>query len=308
MAKRKGAPRLWTPTRACLERQQRGADRFTFLQDKYSTATSLNTRLEADYFDWCALNNSPPADPISLQGMINDMLAGPLRQGAKGLKLSTVREYCIKLKSIPQVKSCAFMRSKMKFISNIVATAAADEEIQHAVDIDHADCLRIFKCIPPGRTKAHLAMIALCGARAKDVSFLRPAQISIPVNLTTGMIHVQVRIAKNRKRAGKRVNLVLPPNWRFGLAPLGAVARSYLANQPPDSQSFLGTPVAILNAALASACAVAKVTCITTYSLRRLFVHEMIRLCKRDFEKVQRYTLHFCPDTLRANYDKWGGV
>ena len=296
-----GRPRLWKPRRTTGGRKLEGHTALEDLKKKYITTSNIGNRLKEDYENFCRANDLDLELPSSLELMVEDMLAGPLPGQSKGLKYSSIAEYLDKL----QYRLLPPLKRKCVELQHVVSVAAADDDIHHAVDISHAEACAVLRRIRNPKVKNHLLLMALVGCRSRDATWIRPSQVSLPRDHACNPIKVMIRIAKNRKRMGKRIQLVIPPKWRLPFLEFIPQLSRFLGSHDYDSQPFLGQKVGALNTALKMACSDARVKVFTTYSLRRLYVHEIIRLTKRNFSQAREYTLHFCEETIRSHYDLW---
>lgn len=291
-------PRLWVVQK--LERiaiEER--ERFLSQLHTYIKASGIRARLRQDWDLFLVLNNFD-ACPRALELFVADM--------ALALSESTVAEYTMKLSSLPALKLPA-MRGCWTLLTRLLNVRAADADTKRALNITHGECQSILKKIDwPYR--GALAAMALLGPRAADVVRLRRSQLDVPwlaaTASTRGVFYrAQIRVAKNRKRLGRRVNLYVPAEWRMPLQSEGNFLHKALREYRDEDRPFASCTTTSLNRAIARACIAVGLPRCTTYSFRRLFISEIIRHCKRDFAKVRTYTLHFAEETVRAYYDSW---
>ena len=288
-------PRLWRITR--LTNAEVDARRRFILELKnLISANNIRERLRMDWDLFLELNLLTPT-PQTLELFVADMCCS--------LKESTAAEYTSKLHSIPALKLTG-MRGCLTRLIRLLNIRAADADTRRALSITHAQCSLVLGTLPCLERGA-LTMMALIGPRAKDVSRLRQKQIDIPhvrANREKGVFYrAEIRIAKNRKKLGRRASLWVPAEWRCPLLRDANYLHRYLHQFGAEERPFASCTTRRLNDALSVACREAGQPRMTTYSFRRLFITEVIRRCNRDFAKVRNYTLHFAEDTIRAFYD-----
>lgn len=290
-----GRPRKWV-IRTLSRREIEDRERFVESLYKLLNASNIRERLRQDW-DLFLLRNELTPSPRSLELFVAD--------ACLALKESSASEYCDKMSSLPALKLPG-MRAVHWKLRKALRVRAADVDLRHALDIDHAMARKILSHLNDETIRSAISLMALMGPRCADIRRLRRRQLDIQKTQKKNTFHrVQVRMAKNRKSLGRRANLYVPVEWRIPLAPEAHRLSLWLETKEPEERPFEGVTTGRANAALARACDAAGVDRVTTYSFRRIFMTEVIRLCKRDFDKVLSYTLHFSKDTVRAFYDKW---
>lgn len=297
-----GRPRLWV-IRALSRREREARERFIEELRELIDNNHVRARLRADWDLFLALNGLVASVP-ALELFVADL--------AMALAPSTAAEYVAKLSSLPCMR-VAGLRSCHNLLVRLFNVRAADYEAKKAVSITHRQAITIVRKIPSPLLRAILSIMALMGPRAKDITHLRPSQLDVPTlclsrRYLKRYYRAQVRIAKNRKSLGKRAILYVPVEWRSPLRAMGNRLSRFLAGFPAkdrNTQIFRNCKTPTLNDALKKACDELKIPRVTTYSFRRLYVSEVIRLCGRNFSRVRQFTLHFSEDTIRAFYDKW---
>lgn len=179
--------------------------------------------------------------------------------------------------------------------------------------MDHQTAEKVIQAIADPAQRAAVAAILVLGPRAQDVTHLRPKQIDVthvplslrPTEAKKRYYRAQVRVAKNRKSLGKRINLYIPVDLRATVRPTANRLSRWLESVDPKEKVFARCGAGVLNKAIEIACLKVGTPKLTTYSFRRLFISEAIRYYKRDFVKVREVTLHFAEETLKAYYDRW---
>jgi integrase len=196
----------------------------------------------------------------------------------------------------------------------VLSAAASDEAIRHAIDINSATALTIWRRLD-GEGKAVIGLMLLTGLRCKDAQRLRLSQVELPERargrsrrstFSSKKIRVQVRVAKNRRNHKKRIILELPLAYRSQYYEVIDYLNEYLAGFEGSNTRPFTLGVSQLNLLLKQVDSRAeRKRKVTSYSFRRLYIHELIAILKRDFNKVCDYTLHFEPSTVKSHYDKW---
>ena len=94
----------------------------------------------------------------------------------------------------------------------------------------------------------------------------------------------QVRVAKNRKALGRRVNLYVPVQMRAAVRRTANDLSRYLSSKDPEEKIFARCSASAINAALKKAgekIGLPPTRIPTTYSFRSIFISEAIRFYKR---------------------------
>jgi len=296
-----GRPRKWKiHTLTQLEVEARG--RFLTQLESLGTRSNIRDRLRQDWNLFLHLNGYD-ANPRSLDLFIADL--------ALALSPSTAHEYVAKLSSLPAMKLPG-MHVRWQHLSRLLNIRAADAETKRALDVDHQTAERILDRVANETDRNALRVMMILGLRAKDVTHLRAKQLEVPTldvnrRFPKKFYRAEVRIAKNRKELGQRVKLYVPVEMRAPVRGSANKLSRFLEGQPGECKVFAECSTNRLNRALAAACEALTppLPKITTYSLRRLYISEAIRYCKRNWEKVRELTLHFSADTIKGYYDKW---
>lgn len=294
-----GRKRLWEIK--TLNRQEIDARaRFIEALHRLVTTSNIRERLRQDWDLFLVMNNLQPC-PRTLELFIADL--------SLSLKATTAYEYTSKLSYLPCMKLPG-MRPTLMTLMRLLNIRAADEEVRKALDISHGMAERIIRTVEDREARFALSVMALLGPRAQDVRWLRTKQLDIP-RLSTRrrfpkrFYRAQIRVAKNRKELGKRVNLYVPAEMRAPLRRTANALSKFLRRQDPEAKIFAKCTAARLNSILRAVCLDLGVPRVTTYSFRRLYVSEAIRYCNRDFSMARNLTLHFAEDTIRSYYDQW---
>lgn len=294
-----GRPRLWrikALTRAEIEVR----NRFIEGLEKLASASTIRERLRQDWDLFLRLNQlNPTCKALELFVADFSMVLAP----------SSAHEYCSKLSSLPAMKLPGF-RTVWSHLCRLLNIRAADADTKHALDIDHATASKIISNVEDEADRMALSIMALLGPRAQDVRHLRVRQLDIPVlNLRRKYAkehyRANVRIAKNRKCLGRRVNLYVPVEMRSPLRRTANTLGTFLRECHEDHKVFAKCTANRLNRSLRKACEKLEIGHYTTYSFRRMYICEAIRFHKRNFTKVRELTLHFAEETIRSYYDKW---
>jgi len=294
-----GRPRLWK-IKALSRSEVEARNRFLESLEKLLTKSNIRERLRMDWELFLRLNNLAPC-PASLNLFVADM--------ALSVRESTAYEYASKMSSLQALKLPG-MRTTWSHLCRLLNVRAADAESKHALDIDHGTAEAIIEAVENECDRNALRVTLLIGPRSKDVTHLRTHQLDIPFIPLSKVVkkqyyRAQVRIAKNRKTLGKRVNLYVPVEMRMPVRASANKLAKFLERMTSGEKIFAGCTASRLNRGLAAACLKLGLPRVTTYSFRRLYICEAIRYEKRNFTKVRDLTLHFAEETIRAFYDRW---
>ena len=153
-------------------------------------------------------------------------------------------------------------------------------------------CLAALKAVmkEPDTTAALLTVIFLMsvtGLRCADVARLRTKQI----RLDGGLLRVEVRVSKNRRRRAKRTFLVLKLAW-FGLTTDCLV--DTLKTSGPEERPFSRISTYEVNRLLPEG--------YTSKSLRHYFLDIIFTRMKGNLDRVSEYSLHLEKATIKAFY------
>jgi integrase len=159
--------------------------------------------------------------------------------------------------------------------------------------------MRHLLIIAPQLIAHSLWMIMATGGRVKDLQRLRRSQL----HLTTRHLHVQWRWTKTTRRRRFRRNVKYPLSWA---PPLQESLRTAIQNGPGEARLFSQTAVANINAWLVPHRA-EPTERLTTYSFRRLFIHQLMNRFHGDIDRCILYTGHFGRDMINAHYTRWRG-
>lgn len=179
----------------------------------------------------------------------------------------------------------------------IVELIMAGEETEHANDIS-ADLGRslVESMEGPRQTAAWLMLVA--GIRCADLQHMKPADFRFE---SDGRLHVYFRFSKNHRSRSERFSIICRPAF----FPQGLTE---LFGRPRDGPLF-PAPVSVhdLNGALRSAAARLGVEGdVTSYSLRRVFIHAVIaKNVEGDYVNwmnVVKSTGHHAIEVLRTAY------
>ncbi len=296
-----GRPRKWV-IRTLSRREIEDRERFIEGLYKLLNASPIRERLRQDW-DLFLLRNCLTPSARALELFVAD--------AAVALKETSAAEYCDKMSSLPALKLPGMRQAHWR-LRKALHIRAADVDLRHALDIDTKTAKKIIAHIDDEPIKYAITLMGLVGPRCKDLTHIRRRQLDIKKNTAAkskkahqAFHRVQVRVAKNRKQLSRRVNLYVPTEWRLPLEAEGRKVSLWLDTISDDEKPFAHISTQKANAALARACDRAGVRRVTTYSFRRIFITDIIRICKRDFTKIRQYTLHFAEDTIRSFYDKW---
>lgn len=198
-----------------------------------------------------------------------------------------------------------FLRRKQKTVTigdivRAIDLAAARETIRKAPRVPLPDIVAFLtKGDMSPSIRQRLCFMLLTGLRNVDVNYLQPDH----VRWQSKMLQVEVRVAKNRRSPRDRAILTLP--FHSSLWPtFSEVVRSQakLCRFGETAELSIGAVDRTLRKVGA-----------TTYSLRRLYVRDVIEKNRRfdgsiDYGAVMQKTMHFAEDTLRAYYEDFADL
>lgn len=268
-----GRKRKWTPLLSVPEDLERADS----IERLYGSANRTPDRIRNDYIAFCRLNGYTSEQGI--KPFIGQALRCGLKVGSVDTYLGYLRPLCRGLKSYHHWAA-------------IVALAHADEDSKTAIDADLAALLGILD-LTSLQHKPLIWLLIATGIRVRDAARLRRKQIQITED---GILKIELRITKNRRRRRHRAHLEVPVSWSG--APSRSIVR-YLNQGDPEQLLFGNYNANVVNRIL-KACSVEK---ITTYTFRRRFFNELFEYFPP--EQARSYTLHFSEHMFHAHYKRW---
>jgi hypothetical protein len=254
-------------------------------------------RYEREYAEFCGLNDVSPESAAAAELYVFSLMNSRLKKTSVAERVSKV---------LNARRGAA--RARMTQLLQAVQLEAADCELAHALDLLPSTALALAQRV---RSREHQAILwAMCcvGVRCSDLRRLRKKQIMI----SRDRVEVEVRVAKNRRSLHKRRILRLSRRWAPWISPVLEKLSAFLDQCNPDDRPFRARATEVNRSLSLAAEQLGRLLeqchdagrLPTTYSFRRLYVAEMLRVHNYDFEKTAEKTLHFSDETLRAHYDR----
>lgn len=218
------------------------------------------------------------------QGFVGSMLS-------HGLKWSTISQYLNLLQGAVPTEA----RSALHRVKNIAATKHCEEDSKSAHRISNDRLLEICS----ESDNPFFWLLASTGLRAADAARLMKKQIRMDDKAR--VLHIEVRLSKNRRRRGERAQVSIPYDW---FCPPPPSFRQIFTEVTDDCQLFGNWSATRVNELLRK---MSPGRVLTSYSFRKTFIHNLVERLDKDFSEAQKYTLHFSTDTIRAYYTDFQG-
>lgn len=199
--------------------------------------------------------------------------------------LTTYSQYILSSSDLPR----EYKRSMLR-INKACALAYADSDTKLTKRITRGELLIVLKSgIEDGGRPLHtvIFLMAVTGLRCADVARLRVKQIRVD----KGLLRVEVRVSKNRRRRAKRTFLVLALSW-FSL-PKDCLDAT-LASCQDDIRPFSNINATDVNRVLPEG--------YTSKSLRHFYLDIIFTKMKGNLDRVSEYSLHLEKSTIKAFY------
>ncbi len=179
---------------------------------------------------------------------------------------------------------------------DILELLAAEDDAEHARDISEQEGWELVRILQ-GDAKIIAFLQVVVGPRVADLEYILKGDIKFHDD---GRMTLYFRRTKNRRHRGARYAVVVRPA-NFPAELLGyfvGQAEHRLFAKPPTVEDF--------NNALKAACRTLEMEACTSYSLRRMFIHSVIKKATTgdviDWLAVIRSTGHHSLEVIRCSY------